>query len=132
MSNPRRIYSIDVFRGITIAFMIIVNNPGSWSHVYPPLLHAEWNGYTPTDLVFPFFLFIVGAALGLGSSKLKAMDSKQAWKKIVKRTGIIFGLGLFLNLFPSFDFENVRILGVLQRIALAYFVAALFVYYLYP
>ena len=131
-SQSSRLRSLDVLRGLTICFMIIVNNPGSWSHVYPPLLHAEWNGYTPTDLVFPFFLFIVGAAIGLGSSKLKAMGSKEAWKKIVKRTAIIFGLGLFLNLFPSFDFENVRILGVLQRIALAYFVAALLVYYLSP
>ena len=82
MSNPRRIYSIDVFRGITIAFMIIVNNPGSWSHVYPPLLHAKWHGCTPTDLVFPFFLFLVGASMRFAFVKWHYYPSMEFYKHI--------------------------------------------------
>jgi predicted acyltransferase len=118
----KRLLSLDFFRGLTIAGMIIVNDPGSWSHVYAPLLHAEWHGATPTDLVFPFFLFIVGVSISLSLSKRKG--SSNLYIKIFKRSAIIFLLGIFLALFPKFDFENLRIVGVLQRIALVYLVCA--------
>ena len=114
-----RLISLDFFRGLTIAAMIVVNDPGSWSHVYPPLRHADWHGATPTDLVFPFFLFIVGVSIVLALSKVKKTKSS-IYFKIIKRTIIIFSIGLFLALFPNFDFENIRIAGVLQRIALVY------------
>ncbi len=122
-----RLISLDVFRGITIAGMILVNNPGTWSKVYPPLLHAPWNGWTPTDFVFPFFLFIVGVAMSLSFSKrIERGDSTaQLFSKVLRRTLIIFAIGLFLNLFPFFNFKEVRIPGVLQRIALCYFFASL-------
>ena len=90
----KRLISLDFFRGITIAGMIIVNDPGSWSHVYAPLLHAEWHGATPTDLVFPFFLFIVGVSITLSLSKLKSNTTPSIYTKIFKRTLIIFGLSL--------------------------------------
>ena len=102
--------------------MIVVNDPGSWSYVYSPLKHADWHGATPTDLVFPFFLFIVGVSISLSLSKRKANGN--LYFKIVKRSIIIFLLGIFLALFPSFDFENLRIVGVLQRIAIVYLVCA--------
>ncbi len=123
----KRLISLDVMRGITIVGMIIVNTPGSWDYVYPPLLHAEWNGITPTDLVYPFFLFMIGIAITLAFSKrLVAGASKtDLMKKVTKRSAIIFALGLFLWLFPSFDFANLRIPGVLQRIALVYFFCSL-------
>ena len=114
-----RLLSLDFFRGLTIAAMIVVNDPGSWSYVYPPLRHADWHGATPTDLVFPFFLFIVGVSIVLALSKVKNSKSS-IYFKIIKRTIIIFSIGLFLALFPNFDFENIRIAGVLQRIALVY------------
>ena len=94
----KRLLSLDFFRGLTIAAMIIVNDPGSWSHIYPPLRHAEWNGATPTDLVFPFFLFIVGVSISLSLSKRE--KSSNLYLKIVKRSVIIFLLGIFLALFP--------------------------------
>ena len=119
----KRLLSLDFFRGLTIAGMIIVNDPGSWSHVYAPLRHAEWHGATPTDLVFPFFLFIVGVSISLSLSKRKG--SSNLYVKIFKRSAIIFLLGIFLALFPKFDFENLRIVGVLQRIALVYLVCAI-------
>ena len=114
-----RLISLDFFRGLTIAAMIVVNDPGSWSYVYPPLRHADWHGVTPTDLVFPFFLFIVGVSIVLALSKRNKTDTS-IYFKIIKRTIIIFSIGLFLALFPNFDFENLRIAGVLQRIALVY------------
>ena len=114
-----RLISLDFFRGLTIAAMIVVNDPGSWSYVYPPLRHADWHGVTPTDLVFPFFLFIVGVSIVLALSKRNKTDMS-IYFKIMKRTIIIFSIGLFLALFPNFDFENLRIAGVLQRIALVY------------
>ena len=120
----KRLLSLDFFRGLTIAAMIIVNDPGSWSHVYAPLRHAEWNGATPTDLVFPFFLFIVGVSISLSLSKRKN-DGLNLYTKIFKRSVIIFLLGIFLALFPKFDFENLRVVGVLQRIAIVYFICAL-------
>ncbi len=132
MGQQQRLLSLDIFRGLTIAAMILVNNPGSWSNVYAPLLHAEWHGITPTDWVFPFFLFIVGVAIAyaLGRRKEDGHDRKALLRKIAWRTLIIFSIGLFLNLFPKFKFATFRIPGVLQRIALVYGVCAtLFVFY---
>lgn len=124
----KRLLSIDILRGMTIALMIMVNNPGSWEFVYPPLRHSEWNGCTPTDLVFPFFLFIVGMAMWFSFNKFRTSKnqiSAKALQKIVKRVAVIFILGLFLNMFPHFNLETARIFGVLQRIALAYGIAAI-------
>jgi len=119
--------SLDVFRGATIAAMILVNDPGSWGHIYPPLEHAEWNGWTPTDLIFPFFLFIVGVSMTLSfASRIARGITRRALAiHVVRRAALIFAIGLFLNGFPSFDFSSIRIMGVLQRIALCYFVAGL-------
>lgn len=121
-----RLISLDVFRGITIAGMILVNNPGTWSNVYKPLLHAPWNGWTPTDFIFPFFLFIVGVAISLSFNKrIERGDSRsQLFAKVAKRTLIIFAIGMFLALVPFFNFKDVRIPGVLQRIAICYFFAS--------
>ena len=113
--------SLDAFRGITIAGMILVNNPGTGAAIYWPLEHAEWDGWTPTDLVFPFFLFIVGVAITLALGKPRP----GIYAKIVRRTLIIFALGLFLYGFPEFKLATWRIPGVLQRIAVCYFFAAL-------
>lgn len=131
MSQPNesrgRLTSLDAFRGATIAGMILVNNPGSWSHVYAPLLHADWHGWTPTDLIFPFFLFIVGVAMPISFGKRLARgDSKRALARhVVKRSLILFGLGLFLALFPTFsNWGTLRIPGVLQRIGMVYLIAA--------
>lgn len=125
--RPERMVSLDVFRGATIAAMILVNDPGSWSHIYPPLEHAEWNGWTPTDLIFPFFLFIVGVSLTLSfASRIARGISRRALVlHVVRRSAVIFLIGLFLNGFPDFDFSSIRIMGVLQRIALCYLVAGL-------
>ena len=112
-----RLTSLDVFRGVTMASMVVVNNPGDWGAVYWPLLHAEWHGLTPTDLIFPFFLFIVGVSITL--SRRSA-----SWGSIVRRAGIIVALGLFLNGYPRFDLATWRIPGVLQRIAVCYLIAA--------
>ncbi len=118
----KRYLPLDVLRGITIALMIIVNTPGSWAHVYPPFLHAEWNGATLTDLVFPFFLFIVGAAIYFSFRKFDYELNSATAKKIIRRTLLIFLIGLALNAFPFIgrDYEKLRIMGVLQRIGLAY------------
>jgi predicted acyltransferase len=121
-----RLVSLDVFRGATIAAMILVNNPGNGAS-YWPLRHATWNGWTPTDLIFPFFLFIVGVSLVLSfRSRLRRGDSTRSlvWHTL-KRSLTIFALGLLLNGLPSFHLANWRISGVLQRIALAYFAAAM-------
>lgn len=117
-----RLISLDAFRGFTIAGMIVVNNPGSWDHVYAPLLHAEWHGLTPTDLVFPFFLFIMGVSVVLAFEKRmqKGASHRDLFKKAVVRSVKIFALGVFLNLFPDFDFSEIRWAGVLQRIAVVY------------
>ncbi len=118
-----RLISLDAFRGITIASMMLVNYPGDWSHVYRPLLHAPWNGWTPTDWIFPFFLFIMGVAMPLSSQKAgeRGADQKGLWVKIIRRTLVLFGLGLFLSGYPSFNWGTMRIPGVLQRIAVCYF-----------
>ena len=113
-----RLVSLDVFRGLTMAGMVVVNNPGDWSHVYAPLLHAEWHGWTPTDLIFPFFLFIVGVAITL--SRRSASTAS-----ILKRGAIICAVGLFLAGYSHFDVARWRIPGVLQRIAICYTAAAL-------
>ena len=123
----QRLLSLDVMRGITIAGMILVNTPGSWAHIYPPLEHAEWHGLTPTDLVFPFFLFMVGISitLALGRRVEQGMDQAPLVGKIMKRAAIIYALGIFLTLFPAFDFSNLRVVGVLPRIATVYLIASL-------
>ena len=143
----QRFYSLDVFRGATVALMILVNNPGSWDAIYQPLEHAPWNGCTPTDLVFPFFLFAVGNALAFVMHRPENGGSRNFLFKVVKRTISIFAIGLFLNWFPFVrwadgrlapkywvnpqNLENgIRILGVLQRIALCYGLASLIIYFL--
>jgi predicted acyltransferase len=147
----QRFYSLDVFRGATIAFMILVNDPGSWAHIYSPLEHAPWHGLTPTDLVFPFFLFAVGNAMAFVMPRYETSGDGAFWRKVVKRTVLIFLIGLFLNWFPFLQWQNgelifrkwtwlrnngeeagVRIFGVLQRIALSYFFAAVIIYYAKP
>jgi len=123
-----RIESVDILRGVTIAAMILVNNPGTWSHVYGPFLHAEWHGLTPTDLVFPFFLFIVGISIYF-AYKNKPNNSF-VYKKIFTRSLKIIGLGLFLNLFLPYlpfvnDFATLRFPGVLQRIGVVFLFSAI-------
>jgi len=112
-----RLVSVDAFRGATVAAMILVNNPGDWGHIYWPLEHAAWNGWTPTDLIFPFFLFIVGSSL--------AFSTRDTTKAAAIRALKIFGLGFFMAFYPRFNIFTVRIPGVLARIALCYFVAFL-------
>ena len=122
MNTSQRYLALDVLRGMTIALMITVNTPGSWGHIFAPLEHSSWHGCTPTDLVFPFFLFVVGISMFFSFSKYNNTLNKESLLKIGKRTLLIFAIGLFLNSFPqwSFDFSKLRIMGVLQRIALAY------------
>jgi predicted acyltransferase len=151
----QRYYSLDVFRGATVALMILVNNPGSWEHIFAPLDHAAWHGCTPTDLVFPFFLFAVGNALAFALPQMQQKGQAVFLQKIFKRAVLIFLIGLFLNWGPFVKwqgdhlmfkpwrflatddngqpFENgVRIMGVLQRIAICYLLAALTAFYLKP
>jgi predicted acyltransferase len=129
MTTQQRYLALDVFRGLTIATMITVNNPGSWAHIYAPLKHSAWHGCTPTDLVFPFFLFIVGVSAFFSFRKYETKLTGASFLKILKRTALIFLIGLFLNSFPQWqtDWSKLRILGVLQRIALAYFFGSLIV-----
>ena len=124
-----RLMSLDVFRGMTISFMIIVNTPGTWSHVYAPLRHAPWHGCTPTDLVFPSFLFIAGVAIYYSLKKYNFEFSGPSLFRILRRVALIFAAGLFLNIFPHFDrdYSTLRIMGVLQRIALAYGLGAIII-----
>ncbi len=126
---PARLISLDVLRGLTVMGMLIVNNPGTWSHIYWPLEHAEWNGCTPTDLVFPFFLFMVGVSLAyaLAGAKSSGAPTGPVLARVAKRAAILFGLGVFTSLYPHFDFTTVRVMGVLQRIALV-FLGCSFVY----
>ncbi|MDB5207181.1 MAG: hypothetical protein JWR72_2256 [Flavisolibacter sp.] len=145
----QRYYSLDVFRGATVCLMILVNNPGSWGHIYAPLEHAPWHGITPTDLVFPFFLFAVGNAMAFVMPRLQQAGDGVFWRKVIKRSLLIYAIGLFLNWWPFVRFADgeleangwtwingegklvgVRILGVLQRIAICYFFASVIVYYL--
>lgn len=125
-----RLGSLDVFRGATIAAMILVNNAGDWDKTYRPLLHAEWHGWTPTDLIFPFFLFAVGIAIPYafaGRLARSGGDRGPLHRQILRRTVVLFALGLFLSWFPFYtlDWSIARIPGVLQRIALVYLVTAL-------
>ena len=120
-----RYLALDAFRGITIALMILVNTPGTWSHVYSPLLHADWHGVTPTDLVFPFFLFIIGSAMFFSFKKSNFAASPEQFKRIIKRGFIMFFIGFMLNVIPfTTSIDDWRIMGVLQRIGIAYAVAA--------
>ena len=141
-----RLISLDVFRGITVAGMLLVNNPGTWSAIFPPLEHAEWNGWTPTDLIFPFFLFIVGITtyLSLSARRARGDDDRALVKQILRRGIIIYLLGFAMAMFPFYQWgaiqslpnatawdrilyriEHVRLLGVLPRIAIVYVCAAL-------
>jgi predicted acyltransferase len=130
-----RLRALDVFRGATVALMILVNNPGSWNHLYPPLAHASWHGLTPTDLVFPFFLFAVGNAQALVLPRLLAAGPAAFWRRVLLRTVLIFAIGLLLNWSPFVrwaadgtlvprSLDTLRLMGVLQRIALAFGAAA--------
>lgn len=144
----KRFYSLDVFRGATVALMILVNNPGSWSNLYAPLEHASWHGCTPTDLVFPFFLFAVGNALSFVMPRLETAGTAAFLKKVFTRSALIFLIGFFLNWSPFVRFDNdqlvfkaweyagsngsligIRIFGVLQRIACCYLFASLIIYF---
>lgn len=131
-SGPKgRLESLDVFRGATIAAMILVNNPGSFQTAYAPLLHAQWNGWTFTDVIFPSFLWIAGVAMTLSFRKRmeRGEDRATLLRHALRRAAIIFGLGLFLNAFPHFQLATLRIPGVLQRIAVCYLAAAAILLY---
>jgi len=145
----QRYYSLDVFRGATVALMIMVNNPGSWEHIFSPLEHANWHGCTPTDLVFPFFLFAVGNAMSFVMSRFEKEGTAYFLKKVIKRTVLIFLIGIFLSWSPFIMYNGkgelvaktwswlsssgtpvgIRVMGVLQRIALCYGIGALIVYF---
>jgi len=118
--------SLDAFRGATIASMLLVNNPGDWSNVYPPLLHAEWNGWTFTDTVFPFFLWIVGVAMTFSFARRveQGDDRGKLFLHVLRRSALIFALGLLLAGFPHYDLSRIRIPGVLQRIAVCYLIGS--------
>ncbi len=132
LNPPNRLTSLDAFRGATIAGMLLVNNPGSWSHIYGPLQHAAWHGWTPTDMIFPFFLWIVGAAMVLSFARRREAGAARAelLRHVAARAAIIFALGLFLAAFPfgllpahDFSLARLRIPGVLQRIGVCYLAA---------
>jgi len=146
LSTRERLISLDVFRGMTIAGMLLVNDPGTWSAIFPPLEHAEWNGWTPTDLIFPFFLFIVGITtfLSMSARRARGDDDAALVKQILRRGIIIYLLGFAMALFPFYQWgtidslpnasawdrivfriEHVRILGVLARIGIVYICAGL-------
>jgi predicted acyltransferase len=129
--TQNRIISLDIFRGLTIMAMIIVNTPGNWDYAYPILRHSQWNGCTPTDLVFPFFIFAMGfsAVLSISKRLQKGISKKSLVLQLVRRSAIIFLLGLIVNSFPFNDLSNIRILGVLQRIAIVNLVCGLFLIY---
>lgn len=128
-----RLVSLDAFRGLTMMSMVMVNNPGNGEHVYQQLEHASWNGFTFTDLIFPSFLFIVGVSMAFSfARRLQQGDRRQLFIQVVRRSIIIFGLGLMLNALSLFYDSNLRILGVLQRIALGYFFVGLMVMYIKP
>jgi predicted acyltransferase len=130
-----RYLSLDVFRGLDIALMIIVNSPGNWETTFSPLLHADWHGFTLTDLVFPTFLFVVGNSMSFSMKKYETMGSSAFFKKVLKRFAIIFLLGFLMYWFPFFEngqlkpLAETRIFGVLQRIALCYLFASILLYY---
>lgn len=125
--SSNRLISLDVFRGMTVAGMVLVNNPENWSAVYAPLEHAAWNGWTPTDMIFPFFLFIVGMAISFALDRRveRSLIKRDVYLKIFRRTAIIFLLGLFQMAFPFFDLGHLRFPGVVQRIAICYLISSL-------
>jgi predicted acyltransferase len=125
--TTERLISLDVFRGATMAAMLLVNNPGDWGNIYSQLDHAEWNGWTFTDLIFPFFLWIVGVAipLSMGRRLENGEPRTKELLRLARRAAIIFALGLALNGFPHYDLSSIRIPGVLQRIGICYFFAGL-------
>lgn len=134
-----RLVALDVFRGLTIAGMLLVNNPGTWGAIYPPLRHAAWHGWTPTDLIFPFFLFIVGITthLSLAARRVRGDDQQMLVRQVLRRGGLIILLGLFLSGFPfipayGFDLGTMRIPGVLQRIGVVYIAAGLLTLHTMP
>lgn len=138
--QSQRFLSLDVFRGMTICFMIIVNTPGAGAAAYAPLNHAAWHGFTPTDLVFPSFLFAVGNAMSFSLGKYRQISNASFLQKVFKRTLLIFLLGFLMYWFPFFrlddsghitgaPFSHTRVMGVLQRIALSYFFASLLIHY---
>jgi predicted acyltransferase len=131
LNSSQRILALDVFRGMTISLMILVNNPGTWAHVYAPFRHAKWHGCTLTDLVFPFFLFIAGTAMRFSLGKVKFCRCKDVYVKIFWRAVTIFAFGILLNAFPfirqDWDWSHFRIMGVLQRIGIAYGIGAFLV-----
>ena len=137
MEKKPRYLSLDVFRGATVCLMITVNNPGEWGIQYGPLQHAPWHGLTLTDMVFPAFLFAVGNAMAFVMEKYELQGSAAFWKKILKRSFLIFLIGYLLQWFPFYDFgsgsfismSSVRIPGVLQRIALCYLMASVLIHY---
>jgi len=141
ISNKQRNLPLDVLRGMTVALMIIVNNPGSWNDIYAPFKHAEWHGFTLTDLVFPTFLFAVGNSMSFTKKAIGAVSTEEFYKKVLKRSVIIFLIGFLLLYFPSFKIEegklifinplDVRLWGVLQRIALCYLLASIVIHYLH-
>lgn len=146
-TSTNRLLSLDILRGITIAGMILVNNPGSWGSIYTPLAHASWNGLTPTDLVFPFFMFIMGVSTFMSLRKYNFQATKASVWKVLKRTALVFLVGLGLNWFGQLSrglgagesfataathFDTIRFLGVLQRLALAYGFAALIALFFKP
>jgi len=121
-----RLLSVDALRGLTVAAMVLVNNPGTWHAIYPPLRHADWHGWTPTDVIFPFFVFIVGVAIPLAlGSRLESGERSALVVKVLRRSIVIFGLGIILNGFPWYHWATLRIPGVLQRIAVCYLLAAI-------
>lgn len=135
LNISKRLHSLDVFRGLCIAGMILVDHPGSWDFTYPAVTHSAWNGWTPADLIFPFFLFIMGVSLtfSVSSSIDKGAEESEIKKKIIKRSILLFALGVFLNGFPFFswngefslmDFSTYRIMGVLQRIGIVYLICS--------
>lgn len=141
LPKQERFLALDVFRGMTICFMIIVNTPGSGADPFPPLEHATWHGFTPTDLVFPSFLFAVGNAMSFSLDKYRQVSNASFLRKVIKRTLLIFLIGYLMYWFPFFRLDaegsvaaapigNTRIMGVLQRIALCYFFASLLIHYL--
>ncbi|MDP9229800.1 MAG: DUF5009 domain-containing protein [Bacteroidota bacterium] len=143
MVNSQRFLALDIFRGMTVCFMIIVNTPGNGDTTYSPLLHAGWNGFTPTDLVFPSFMFAVGNAMSFAMKKWESLTDRQVIWKIFKRSFLIFLIGYLMYWFPFVHWNqqhelvanpisHTRIMGVLQRIALGYFFAALMIRYLKP
>ena len=138
--KSQRYFALDVLRGLTVALMILVNNPGSWGHIYAPFRHAAWHGFTPTDWVFPSFLFVIGNAMSFSLKKYEQSSEAVFLQKIFKRSALIFLIGLFMSAFPFVyreggdlafkDLSQMRIMGVLQRIALCYLFASLIIHYL--